>query len=172
MTFSARVAFFLLSLFAALLAIGCEPASKLPTVQMQVGNDKFTLEVADDDASRETGLMNRDSMGARHGMLFVFDREQPLNFWMKDTRIPLDILFLDGRGRVVSIKTMKPFDLTPVPSDGMARFAIELNAGVARDVNVGVGDALTLPPLPHGNGPASAPATAPGAPGAPGGSGR
>src|SRR5690349_14061229 len=92
MTFSARVAFSLLALFAALLAIGCEPASKLPTVQMQVGNDKFTLEVADDDASRETGLMNRDSMGARHGMLFVFDREQPLNFWMKDTRIPLDIL--------------------------------------------------------------------------------
>jgi uncharacterized membrane protein (UPF0127 family) len=122
---------------------------------MRIGNDKFTLEVADDDASRETGLMNRDSMGARHGMLFVFDREQPLNFWMKDTRIPLDILFLDERGKVVSIKTMKPFDLTPVTSDGMAKYAIELNAGAAREVNVGVGDALTIPPLPHAQPPAA-----------------
>jgi uncharacterized membrane protein (UPF0127 family) len=149
-----------------LLLAGCEPPSSLPTVQMQIGNDKFTLEVADDNASRETGLMNRDSMGARHGMLFVFDREQPLSFWMKNTRIPLDILFVDSRGRVITIKTMKPFDLTPVPSEGMAKYAIELNAGAARDVKAQVGDVLNIPTAPSkpatsapaDNAPASAPA--------------
>src|SRR5438045_9523205 len=131
-----------------LLPAGCEAPSKLPTVQMQIGNDKFTLEVADDDASRETGLMNRDSMGARHGMLFIFDREQPLSFWMKNTRIPLDILFVDARGNVITIKTMKPFDLTPVPSEGMAMYAIELNAGAAAEVKVRVGDLLKIPTAP------------------------
>src|SRR3954452_16940629 len=139
---------------------GCEAPSSLPTVQMQIGNDKFTLEVADDNDSRETGLMNRDSMAARRGMLFVFEREQPLSFWMKNTRIPLDILFVDARGNVITIKTMKPFDLTPVPSEGVAMYAIELNAGAAADVKAHVGDTLKIPPAPPK--PAtSAPASAP-----------
>jgi uncharacterized membrane protein (UPF0127 family) len=129
---------------------------------MQIGNDRFTLEVADDDASRQTGLMNRDSMGARHGMLFVFDHADVVGFWMKDTRIPLDIVFINQFGRVVSVKTMQPFDLRSVSSDAPAMYAIELNAGAAREVNVKVNDVLTIPPLPQKGAPASGPsATAP-----------
>ena len=150
-----------LSVMLALVLVGCEPPSKLPTVQMQIGNDRFTLEVADDDASRETGLMNRDSMAARHGMLFVFDHADVVGFWMKNTRIPLDIVFINEFGRVVAVKTMQPFDLRSVSSEQPAMYAIELNAGAAREVNGKVNDVLTIPPLPH-KGPATSPtATAP-----------
>jgi hypothetical protein len=129
---------------------------------MQIGNDRFTLEVADDDASRQTGLMNRDSMGSRHGMLFVFDQANVVGFWMKNTRIPLDIVFINEFGRVVAVKTMQPFDLRSVSSEQPAMYAIELNAGAAREVNVKANDVLTIPPLPHKGAPTSEPgATAP-----------
>ena len=71
-------------------------------------------------------------MPADHGMIFVFRDESPRAFWMKNTLIPLDILYLDATGRVVSVKQMKPHDLTRVPSDGPAMYAIELNAGRRR----------------------------------------
>ena len=89
--------------------------------------------------------MRRDSMPADHGMIFVFSREAPLAFWMSNTRIPLDILFIDGQGKVVSSKSMKPFDLRTTPSDAPAKYAIELNAGAAESSGVSVGDQLNIP---------------------------
>jgi len=116
-------------------------------VQMKIGNRSFTLEVADTDTTCHTGLMNRDSMPADHGMIFVFEQEDLLKFWMKNTRIPLDILYLDKSGRVVSVHQMKPFDKTEIPSDGPAMYAIELNKDTAAKVGVKAGDVLTLPDL-------------------------
>src|SRR5204862_1989429 len=104
-----------------------------------------TLEVADSEATRRKGLMQRDSMPDDHGMIFVFNREAPLSFWMLNTRFPLDIVYLDSAGKVVSVKQMKPYDKTGVPSDGDAQYAIELNAGTAARVGVKAGGTLTLP---------------------------
>jgi uncharacterized protein len=126
---------------------GCEhsPAG-LATVKMQIGKRTFVLEVADTPATQEHGLMERDSMPADHGMIFVFPEEQERGFWMKNTRFPLDILFVDSAGKVVSIHHMRAYDLSTTPSDYPAKYAIELNAGAAADASVQPGDKLAIPP--------------------------
>src|SRR5947209_10421832 len=85
---------FVLALAAC--AAGCDQQSPLglATVKMSIGKNTYTLEVADTVASQERGLMERDSMPANHGMIFVFPRERMREFWMKNTRFPLDIIFL------------------------------------------------------------------------------
>jgi uncharacterized membrane protein (UPF0127 family) len=119
----------------------------LRTVDVRVGTKTFTLEVADTSTSRTRGLMRRDSMPRDHGMLFVFPAEDERGFWMKDTRIPLDIVFLDAGGRVVSVHQMKPYDVKNTTySAGPAKYAIELNQGVAAEAGVKPGDVVEIPP--------------------------
>jgi len=126
---------------------GCatRTAGDLKVIQTQIGNETFKLEVADTDPTREKGLMQRDDMPADHGMLFVFDDESPRAFWMKNTRIPLDILFIDGTKHVISIQQMKAYDLSSTRSGGPAKYAIELNEGAAARAGAKVGDVIMLP---------------------------
>ena len=136
-----------LLLFTA-LAVGCAergPNSGLATVDMQVGSRTYTLEVANTDASRQKGLMERDSVPEDRGMIFVFPEERELAFWMKNTRIPLDIIYLNSGGQVVSVHQMKPYDRTSVPSARDAKYAIELNLGQAAKAGVKPGDVLNIP---------------------------
>ncbi len=143
----ARLKFSLLVLCA--VAAGCakpSPSGALPTTDLRIGAQTYTLEIANTKVSRERGLMERDAMPDGHGMIFVFDRERPLNFWMKNTRIPLDILYLDNSGQIVSIHTMKPYDTrTETTSARPAKYAIELNAGQANRAGVKPGDVLDIP---------------------------
>jgi uncharacterized membrane protein (UPF0127 family) len=120
---------------------------------MTIGQKTFTLEVADTEETRERGLMFRQSMPADHGMIFVFEEERPLNFWMKNTAIPLDIIFVSAGGKVVSIHQMKPYDTSTTSSDGPAKYAIELNQGAAKGAGVNVGDKLVIPPTAREAGP-------------------
>ena len=126
---------------------GCrrKPVSDLATVRMQIGKDTFTLEVADTEPVRQYGLMHRDSMPSDHGMLFVFPDERRLGFWMKNTRIPLDIIYVDASGKVVSIHQMKPYDLRTTKSDGPAKYAIEMNEGRAAATGIKPGDQVQIP---------------------------
>lgn len=133
---------------------GCRNSTKPPTtapitdtVQMTIGAEVFTIEIADDPDEQEHGLMERTSMPADHGMIFVFPSSRHRRFWMKNTRIPLDIIFIDETGRIVSIKSMKPMDETEVPSDHPAMYAIELNQGAALRIGVNPGDIITIPTL-------------------------
>jgi uncharacterized membrane protein (UPF0127 family) len=119
----------------------------LPTVRVELAGKPFTLEVADDPDEMQRGLMFRQSMPRDHGMLFAYENERILSFWMKNTYIPLDIVFLDSAGRVVTIKQMKPLDLTSTAADRPARYAIELNAGVAGEIGLKPGDLVALPDL-------------------------
>jgi uncharacterized membrane protein (UPF0127 family) len=110
---------------------------------------RFIVEIADDDESRARGLMFRDSLAEDRGMLFVFEREQPLAFWMRNTRIPLDILYFDEDRRLVSISTAPPCttrQCPSYPSAAPARFTLELNAGVAKNLGVARGDELLIDP--------------------------
>lgn len=136
------------SLTLALCATGCTEkiSEQLPTTSMQIGSVTYTLEIAANDAQRARGLMFRDQMPAEHGMIFIFDDEQVRSFWMKNTRIPLDIIYLSDQGKVVSIKSMKPFDEKSVSSEFPARFAIELNAGQAQRCGILPGDVIIVPP--------------------------
>jgi hypothetical protein len=142
-----------LLLATLLLFVGADCQSKkgddqwpLPTTRMQLGKKTFTLEIADTRATQEYGLMHRDSMPADHGMIFVFSDEAERRFWMKNTRIPLDIVYVNAAGKVVSVKQMKPYDLTSVPSDGPAQYAIELNKDAAAPAGINQGMTLQIPP--------------------------
>jgi uncharacterized membrane protein (UPF0127 family) len=107
--------------------------------------------VANTDAAREHGLMFRQQMAANHGMLFIHDHQQPLAYWMKNTLIPLDILFFDNQRRLVSQqRDVPPCTLgdacPPFPSGAPARYVLELNAGQAAKLQLRNGAALRIDP--------------------------
>jgi uncharacterized protein len=123
---------------------------ELPTVQMTLGDQTFTIEIASTSHQMKIGLMHRDSMPQDHGMIFIYPNDQPLNFWMKNTRIPLDILFVDSDETIVSTHTMKPFDESGTSSQGNARWAIEINAGLVSKLGLKKGDKVRIPPKASG----------------------
>jgi uncharacterized membrane protein (UPF0127 family) len=112
---------------------------------VSLGGRPFRLEVAATDDVRQKGLMRRPALAPDGGMIFVFPREQELGFWMKNTAVPLDIVYVDAGGRVVSVKQMAPYDLGRTSSDGPAKYAIELNRGTAARLGLKAGDRIDLP---------------------------
>jgi uncharacterized protein len=131
-----------------LLAPLCGCASDA-TPWVEFKGERFKVEVVDDDATRARGLMFRDSLDADRGMLFVFEREQPLAFWMKNTKIPLDIIYFDDERRMVSVASAPPCT-TPqcpnYPSDAPARYTLELKAGSVKRLGARRGDELVFGP--------------------------
>jgi uncharacterized protein len=103
------------------------------------------VQIADTPEERQTGLMGRSALAEDAGMLFVYDREQVLSFWMKDTLIPLSIAYLDVEGRIVDIQDMQPLDETSHPSAEPAQYALEVNQGFFEGRGVMVGDMVELP---------------------------
>jgi uncharacterized protein len=126
---------FLLCLLLGMGFAGCNSAKTvdpfgLRTVNLTVGGVSLKAEVAEDDQSREMGLMFRDSLPEDHGMLFIFDRPHQASFWMKNTKIPLSIAFLENDRVIREEKSMRPYDETLIQSrSDKIRFAIEVNAG-------------------------------------------
>ena len=117
---------------------GCA-SSGLPWVELE--GERYRVEIADDERERERGLMFRDAMDAGHGMLFIHEREEPRAYWMKNTKIALDILYFDNARRLVSQQRDVPpctlGDRCPsYPSDAPARYVLELNAGQAANLGL------------------------------------
>jgi len=107
---------------------------------------RFLVERADDEAERARGLMNRHEMAADAGMIFVYPSERAVAFWMHDTLIPLDMIFADARGRIVSLhENARPLDDTPIPSGAPVRYVLEINGGQARALGLAPGMVLRLP---------------------------
>jgi hypothetical protein len=103
------------------------------------------LEIADDEYQRQTGLMYRSSMQNNQGMLFVFPDEQMRSFYMKNTRIPLDLLFLDEDYKIVDFhEDVKPMNETSLPSKVPAKYVLELNAKQSEALQLEIGDYLLL----------------------------
>jgi hypothetical protein len=109
----------------------CGKASRsgLTMVELTLGGQKVTVEVANTGPSRASGLMFRRELGENDGMLFVFKDSEPRSFWMKNTLIPLSVAFLDAEGRIINIEEMYPQSLQSHSSLGAAHFALEMNAG-------------------------------------------
>lgn len=99
------------------------------------------IEIADNEQERMQGLMYRESMPDSAGMLFIFPYEQPRSFWMKNTKISLDILYVDSNGKIVSIhKNTTPFSEKTLPSFQAARYVVEVNAGFTEKHDIAFGD--------------------------------
>lgn len=118
---------------------------------VEVGGQRYEVEIADNDASRAQGLMFRDKMADGHGMLFIHDYEEPQAYWMKNTRIPLDILYFDtGRKLVTQQRDVSPCsagDACPIyPSNAPARYVLELNAGQAAKLKLQDGSEIRFDP--------------------------
>ena len=116
---------------ATLMVVATIPvrAAELPTTTLTIGTQKLTAEVAMTPAQRETGLMNRFSLKPDHGMLFVFERAEPLSFWMRNTYVALSIAFIGTDGRILNIEDMSPQTDEPHWSKGPALFALEMKKG-------------------------------------------
>jgi len=134
---------------AALLAVvcalfSCSPAStKIKLVCF--GSDCFQLEVASTKEARLQGLMHRKVLAADHGMLFVFEESAIYPFWMKDTFIPLDIVWLSDNWQIVFVKTnARPLDASFLTPTRPARYVMEFNAGTVERLGLRIGEFVTV----------------------------
>ena len=107
------------------------------------GSAKFTVEVADTDAERTQGLMFRDNLAKFESMLFVYDNPQHVAFWMKNTLIPLDILYFTAEGVLLDIReNAVPGDLVPFRSSELVQYVLEVNAGTSKSLKFGLDTVL------------------------------
>ncbi len=118
----------------------------LLTIETAMGRFDFAVEVADTWARRVQGLQHRPSLAADAGMLFDYMESRPVAMWMKNTVVPLDMLFIDAQGRVARVaENTVPLSLTPIPSGESVRAVLELNAGTARRLGIRTGDRIRHP---------------------------
>jgi uncharacterized membrane protein (UPF0127 family) len=126
---------------AALVAFAAGvAAAALPTAQLSIAGHKLVAEIASKAEERATGLMHRFSLQPDHGMLFVFERTEPLSFWMKNTYVPLSIAFIDEQGRIVNIDDMAPRTEDTHWSSAPARYALEMRKGWFAERGIKAGD--------------------------------
>jgi uncharacterized membrane protein (UPF0127 family) len=141
-----RAAPVLFCLALSLASAGVARAVDSLQIVTSSGAHVFKVEVASDDAARERGLMNRRFMPADHGMLFEFDRETPVSFWMKNTYIPLDMIFVSRAGVVTNIvANAEPLSERVIPSGPPCAAVVEVNGGVAASIGLKVGDSVRHP---------------------------
>jgi uncharacterized membrane protein (UPF0127 family) len=118
------------------------------------GQRSFTIEVADDPDERQRGLMFREEMDDTHGMLFVFEDQQDVGFWMKDTPMPLDLLFIARDGTIKAIKQGEPLSQAVISPGVPVRFVLELKAGIAARNDIVDGDKARHPAIGQAPSPA------------------
>ena len=114
-------------------------------VVLNVAGRQITAEVARTESQREHGLMERKQLALDAGMLFIFDMDQHLEFWMKDTPLPLSIAFISAEGKILEIHDMQPFDLRTTRSRLSARYALEMNQGAFQKLGIQEGDVIEFP---------------------------
>ena len=135
------------------------PVDPAPLVAVtKKGERSFSIEVADTEPEREAGLMFRDDMAANHGMLFVFEETRDVNFWMKNTPMPLDLIFVGQDGRIRAIKQGEPQSEAILSPGEPVRFVLELKAGTAARDGIADGDLLRHPVIGTASGPGMPPA--------------
>ena len=145
-------------IYASLMLIACltsqalaQPCSNaIVKVRGDWGAIRIRVEVADTQADRAQGLMNRERLAERSGMLFIYPEPQSVSFWMRNTLIPLDMLFLDKAGRVRHIHhRAKPLDETLILGGDNVLSVLEINGGLAKKMGIVPGAELQSPLLPQ-----------------------
>jgi uncharacterized membrane protein (UPF0127 family) len=137
------LAFALLLLFAQ---TGRAADNSVLEIASKSGVHAFAVEIADTEAAREKGLMYRRALPEGTGMLFDFHREQDVAFWMQNTYIPLDMIFIRGDGRILRIaENTEPMSTRQIPSGGPVRAVLEVIAGTSRKLGIAPGDRVAYP---------------------------
>lgn len=122
------------------------PVDPNPLVAVtESGERNFSIEIADDSSERSAGLMFRETMDDDHGMLFVFEQSRPVGFWMKNTPMPLDLLFIAADGTVRGILPGEPFSEASIGIMEPVRFVLELKRGTAEKTGIKTGVVLRHP---------------------------
>jgi uncharacterized membrane protein (UPF0127 family) len=130
-------AWLLAAAFTHATAAGLEPLA----IETKTGSHKFSIELANTMAGRQKGLMYRPAMPAAHGMLFDFRTDQIITMWMKNTILPLDMIFIARNGRIHRIEhNTQPFSLDTISSGVPVRAVLEINGGIARRLGIEPGD--------------------------------
>jgi len=119
-----------------------EEVKKLPMTELTAGIHVIKAEVAANEAHRQQGLMHREKMAQNEGMLFVFDGPAKVCMWMKNTRIPLSVAFIDADGKIINIEDMKPQSLESHCGKKLVRYALEMNQGWFQQRNIKPGTAI------------------------------
>ena len=135
------------ALILALVSCSDEPPRlRLEKARLRAKGKTIIAELARKPEEQARGLMYRRSLGGSEGMLFVYNSPVMVSFWMKNTRIPLSIAFMDGSGRIIHIEQMQPYDpVTRHPSPQPFQYALEMNQGWFERNGVGVGDIVEIP---------------------------
>lgn len=121
------------------------------TIQSATGTHEFTVEVVDTPESRARGLMEVLELADNAGMLFDFKEERPVSFWMRNTFIPLDMIFIEADGTVLNIHVnARPHDTTSIPSAGPVQFVLEIPGGRSVELGIEAGDQVSHPRIKAG----------------------
>ncbi len=134
------------AIYLSLTLAGCGPSS-LQILDLDVAGHELTVEVADTQETRNQGLMDQKSLEENTGMLFVFENESRVSFWMKDTDIPLSIAFIAADGTIRQIEDMEPESLASVSSSRNVLYALEVNQGWFNQNGIVVGDRVDISAL-------------------------
>jgi uncharacterized membrane protein (UPF0127 family) len=139
----ARFAGLALAAFVAAFPLAACSDENRAVLHTARGDFTFHVEIADTDAERAKGLMFRQELADDAGMLFDFGQERQTSFWMQNTYIPLDMIFISAEGIVKNIHVnARPLDTTAIPSDGPVRFVLEIPGGRSEEIGLAVGDRL------------------------------
>jgi hypothetical protein len=131
--------------------VSADQAMRLPvdpsplTIETDGGSRSFTIEIADDANERSAGLMFRQTMDDDRGMLFVFPDTRQVSFWMRNTPMPLDLVFIGQDGRIRDILPGEPFSDAPIGPQDPVRFVLELKRGTADELGIEDGDQVRHP---------------------------
>lgn len=128
---------------AAVPLAACSADESQAVLHTSKGNFTFNIEIADTEESRDRGLMFRQSLASDAGMLFDFFKDQPVEFWMVNTFIPLDMVFISSSGVVKTVHAnARPQDATPIPSGAPVEFVLEIPGGRAAEIGLAPGDTM------------------------------
>jgi uncharacterized membrane protein (UPF0127 family) len=140
-----RIAKFASVAIAAACALSCASAATKNVVEFTLSGHKLKAELAATETERERGLMFRTALEDGNGMLFVFESDQRVSFWMKNTRLPLSVAYIAHDGTIKEIHDMEPFSLESVPSSSSVRYALEVPRGYFERIGIRPGYVIELP---------------------------
>ncbi len=143
----------LLTAFVLVLTLplaACSDEGRL-TIESRNGDHSFAVEIVDTPESRAKGLMYREELAPDAGMLFDFKESRPVSFWMSNTLIPLDMIFITEEGLIANVHAQaRPLDTTSIPSDGPVMFVLEIPGGRAAELGIAAGDRVVHPRIKGG----------------------